>query len=136
MATEAQTCAIGILTILVALHLSRVLYKSTLFLQNKPNLLDAQMNVTSFYTVDYEKTGLSDKGKTNPIQSQYKAKTNPIPEMSKMNVTSILTKVYENETAFRLRQNKPNTNPIKPKKFPAILMFSFSLLLICKQFVQ
>ena len=30
MATEAQTCAIGIITILIALHLSRVLYKSNL----------------------------------------------------------------------------------------------------------
>jgi len=27
---------------------------------------------------------------------------------AQMNVTSILTKDYENETAFRLRQNKPN----------------------------
>ncbi len=34
-----------------------------------------------------------------------------------MNATSILTKDYENETAFALRQNKPNSNPIpeKPK---------------------
>ncbi len=79
MATEAQTCAIGILTILnilVALHLSRALYKSTLFMQNKPNLLDAQMNVTSFYTVDYENDNTfrlpENKANTNPIQSQYK----------------------------------------------------------------
>jgi len=49
MAAEAQ-----ILNILVALHLSRVLYKSTLFMQNKPNLLDAQMNVGSVITKDYE----------------------------------------------------------------------------------
>ncbi len=34
-----------------------------------------------------------------------------------MNVTSILTKDYENETAFALRQNKPNSNPIKPTGF-------------------
>ncbi len=57
MATEAQTCAIGIITILnilVALHLSRVLYKSTLFMQNKPNLPNAQMNVNKVLTKDYE----------------------------------------------------------------------------------
>jgi hypothetical protein len=47
-------------------------------MQNKPNLPAPQMNVTSFYTVDYEKTGLSDKRKTKPIQTQYKANTNPI----------------------------------------------------------
>jgi len=30
------------------------------------------MNVNTVITKDYEKTGLSDKGKTNPIQTQYK----------------------------------------------------------------
>ena len=49
MVAEAQ-----ILNILVALHLSRVLYKSTLFMQNKPNLLNAQINVTSVITKDYQ----------------------------------------------------------------------------------
>jgi len=39
MAAEAQI--ITVLNILVALHLSRVLYKSTLFMQNKANLLNA-----------------------------------------------------------------------------------------------
>jgi hypothetical protein len=47
-----------------------------------------------------------------PNQTQYKANTKPIqtqfPKSQKMNVTSILTKDYENETAFRLRQIKPN----------------------------
>jgi len=66
-------------------------------MQNKPNLPDAQMNVTSFYTKDYENVPLRRCGKTKPIQSQYKANTNPIPEKPKMNVTSILTKDYENE---------------------------------------
>ena len=54
MTTEAQIYAIGIITILVALHLSRVLCKSTLFMQNKANLLDAQINVTSVKTKYYE----------------------------------------------------------------------------------
>jgi len=81
MTTEAQTCAIGILTILnilVALHLSRALYKSTLFLQNKPNLLDTQMNVSSVLTKDYEnksnwKLG-ENKANTNPIKPNFKGK--------------------------------------------------------------
>ncbi len=41
-------------------------------MQNKPNLPDAQMNVTSFYTKDYENVPLRRCGKTNPIQSQNK----------------------------------------------------------------
>ena len=75
------TCAIGIITILnilVALHLSRVLYKSTLFLQNKPNLLNAEMNVSYDYRKDYENKRLREhpknKANSNPIQTQ----TNPI----------------------------------------------------------
>ena len=52
-------------------------------MQNKPNLPKAQMNVTSFYTVDYENEHLRWAGKTNPIQTQYKANTNPIPEKPK-----------------------------------------------------
>ncbi len=66
-------------------------------MQNKPNLLNAQMNITSFITEDYENKRLVDAAKTNPIQTQYKANTNPIPKTPKMNVTSILTKDYENE---------------------------------------
>jgi hypothetical protein len=68
-----------------ALHLSRNLYKSALFMQNKPNFRKSQMNVNSVYTVDYEKRTLGERGKnkpnSNPIQSQsnpIKAKTNPI----------------------------------------------------------
>jgi len=81
-------------------------------MQNKPNFLKAKMNVTSFYTVDYEnksnwKLG-ENKANTKPIQSQYKANTNPIPERPKMNENLFATKVYENITTFRLEQNKPN----------------------------
>ena len=53
------------------------------FMQNKPNLPDAQMNVTSFYTVDYENKSNWKLGENKPNQSQYKANTNPIPEISK-----------------------------------------------------
>ncbi len=66
-------------------------------MQNKPNFPNALINVTSFYAVDYENKRLYRCVKTNPIQSQYKANTNPIPKTPKMNVTSILTKDYENE---------------------------------------
>jgi len=68
-----------LLSAIVALHLSRVLYKFPLFVQNKPNLLDALMNVNKVLTRDYEnksnwKLG-ENKANTNPI----KANTNPIP---------------------------------------------------------
>gem|GEM_PF-813094 len=67
-----------------------------LIMQNKPNLPDAQMNVNKVLTKDYENKTLGGSGKnkanskliqtqsnpikanTNPKQSQYKPKTNPI----------------------------------------------------------
>ncbi len=65
MSTEAQ-----ILNILIALHLSRVLYKSTLFMQNKPNLPDAQMNVYKVLTRDYENIANSKLCENKPNQTQ------------------------------------------------------------------
>jgi len=35
-------------------------------------------------------------------------KTNPISVKPKVNVSSFLTKDYENESAFRVQENKPN----------------------------
>jgi len=82
-------------------------------MQNKPNLPAPQMNVSSVLTKDYENKRLADAAKTNPIQSQYKANTNPIPEKPKMKLNSYSTKDYENETAFRPQKNKPNqTQPV------------------------
>ena len=56
---------------LVPLHLSRTLYKSHLFMQNKPNLLDAQMNVSSILTTDYENKSNWTLGENKPNQSQF-----------------------------------------------------------------
>ena len=68
-------------------------------MQNKPNLLDAQMNVNTVITKDYEnksnwKLG-ENKPNSKPIQTQYKPKTNPIPKGPKMNENLFATKVYE-----------------------------------------
>ncbi len=60
-------------------------------LTNKPNLLDGQMNVSSFITTNYEQRTMNYEIKTNPIQSQFKPNTKPIQT-----------------------QNKPNTKPNKP----------------------
>jgi len=76
-------------------------------MQNKPNLLAPQMNISSILTKDYE-------NETAFRLRQYKPNTNPIPEMSKMKLNFYSTKGYENETAFGLRQNKPNQTQSNP----------------------
>jgi len=91
-------------------------------MQNKPNLPAPQMNASSFITKDYENKRLADVAKTNPIKPNFirhslgEGGTKPIQtqfaEKPKMNENLFATKVYENETTFALRQNKPNTNPI------------------------
>jgi len=86
MATEAQTLANRRLGRRIVLNLGHFDFEivsdfdirisdfnhSGCFMQNKPNLPDARMNVTSFYTVDYENERLRRTGKTKPIQSQSK----------------------------------------------------------------
>jgi len=126
---------------LCPLHLSRTLYKSPLFMQNKPNFQDVQMNVTTLLIMAYEifipLAGYKNKPNSNPIKpnlkraqmninslitkdyrkkddftvQKNKANSNPISESPKMNVNVFTTKDYENKTAFRLRKNKPNSNP-------------------------
>ena len=96
MSTEAQI--LTILNILVALHLSRALYKSTLFMQNKPNLC-------VFWAKNsyYEKK----QTQTNPIQTQNKA--------------IFCTKNRPQS------QNKPNPNPISSgSRHPKFTRHSFS----------
>jgi len=79
------------------------------------------MNLNSYLTKDYENKQLCRCVKTNPIQSQYKAKTNPIPERPKMNVNSFITKDYRKNDAFAVQKNKANTNPIKPNFKPNLV---------------
>jgi len=113
-------------------------------MQNKANLLDAQMNVNSILTKDYERNDIfavrKNKANSNPIKpnlrnakmnvnslitKDYRKKddfavrknkpnSNPISVKPKMNVTTFLTKEYENISNCSLAENKPNTNPIKP----------------------
>ncbi len=68
MPAEAQI--LTILNILVALHLSRALYKSTLFMQNKAILPDAQMKVSSVLTKDYENDNTFRLPENKPNQTQ------------------------------------------------------------------
>jgi len=62
-------------TVLGPLHLSRILYKSTLFMQNKPNFPKSQMNVNPYNTTDYENnsnwTFGQNKPNSNPMSKQF-----------------------------------------------------------------
>ncbi len=100
-----------LLSAIVALYLSRVLYKSTLFMQNKPNFDKGQNKPNPLYKRDLRKFyTLSD----NEKQTQNK----PNLLDAQMNVSSILTKDYENKRLCRRGENKPNSNPIKPNFKP------------------
>ena len=90
---------------LAPLHLSRTLYKSPLFMQNKPNFQKSQMNVSILSKMDYE-------NKSNWTLGENKPNSNPISSKAKMNANVFITKDYENETAFRPKKTNPNkANP-------------------------
>jgi len=81
MAAEPQFCLFPfnfLLSAFAPLHLSRVLYKSTLFMQNKPNFRKAEMNISPVKTMNYEQLTINYANKNKPNQTQYKANTNPI----------------------------------------------------------
>ena len=56
-------------------------------------------------------------GKTNPIQSQSKPIKANLPD-DQMNVTTFLTKDYENISNWTVDENKANTNPIRTQYEP------------------
>ena|GEM_PF-4097342 len=66
--------------------------KITLFMQNKPKLPKARMNLTHYSKESYNDLSPLPTPKNKPKQSQIKAKTNP-----------------------KQSQNKPNSNPNKSK---------------------
>ena len=70
------------------LHLSRVLYKSNLFMQNKPNFQNSQMNVNPYNTTDYER-------KRNWTLGQNKPNSNPI--LKRMNVNFCAAWYYKSK---------------------------------------
>jgi hypothetical protein len=75
---------------LAPLHLSRILYKSTLFMQNKPNFQKAKMNVNIYNIKDYQNfiplAGYKNKPNSNPIK--------PNLLKTQMNVNLTLTMDY------------------------------------------
>ena len=75
-------------------HLTNESIKNNLIIQNKPNLLNAQMNVNKAITKDYENIHLHRSRKNKPNSNPIKPKTKPI---------------------------KAKTNPIKPNFKPGAL---------------
>ena len=60
-----------------ALHLSRVLYKSHLFMQNKANFRKARMKLSFYLTRDYENIANWTLGENKPNSKPIKPNTNP-----------------------------------------------------------
>ena len=100
-----------LLSVLGPLHLSRILYKSTLFMQNKPNFQDAQMNVNSLLTIDYENKSNWTLGENKPNSNPNK----PNCRKGKIDAKCVFTKDYRKKDDFTVRINKPNSNPISEK---------------------
>ncbi len=109
-----------------------------LFMQNKPNFQDTQMNVNIYYTKAYNNETASGSRKNKPNQTQFAKSPNECKlnfnkglqkkrcfhrpnkqtqflQMPKMDVNVYVIEDYENETAFRLQKNKPNSNPISER---------------------
>jgi len=79
IATQPQTCAIGIIanrcnaqkstsTRFLSMSLGK---PADCFMQNKPNLLDAQMNLSSVKTMNYEQITMNNANKNKPNQTQF-----------------------------------------------------------------
>ncbi len=76
-----------------------------LFMQNKPNFQDAQMNVSNIITMIYQifipLAGQKNKPNSNPNKANLRK--------AKMNVNLTLTKDYRKKDDFVVRINKPNS---------------------------
>jgi len=79
--------------------------RATINMQNKPNLLNARMNVTSFYTVDYENKSNWKLGENKPNSKPIKANTNPI----KANTRPIQTQYKAKQSQFQRQKNAAST---------------------------
>ena len=62
------------LSSIVALHLSRALYKFTLFMRNKPNFQKPKMNANLYSTKTYENKTLGGRRQNKPNQTQFRTR--------------------------------------------------------------
>jgi len=103
---------------LAPLHLSRTLYKSPLFMQNKPNFQDVQMNVTILLIMAYENfiplAGYKNKPNSNPIRQAcvvcegVAGLIKPNCRKGEIDTKCVFTKDYRKKDDFAVRINKPN----------------------------
>jgi len=75
-----------------------------LFMQNKPNFQDAQINVNSYMKSKYEKLDTWLSGKNKPNSNPNK----PNLQKAKMNVNLYDIEDYRKKDDFKVRINKPN----------------------------
>jgi len=98
------------------LYLSRILYKSALFMQNKPNSLNVRIYINIYATKNYNNfiplAGQKNKPNSNPIK--------PNSQKAQMNVNSFTTEDYRKKDDFAVRKNKPNSNPIQTQSKPIL----------------
>jgi len=73
-------------------------------MQNKPNLLDAQMNLNIYYTKAYNNETAFRWGKNKPNSNPIK----PNLQKAKMNVNLYVIEDYRKKDDFIVRINKPN----------------------------
>ena len=88
-------------------------------MQNKPNLLDAQMNVTKVLTRDYENI-------SNWKLGENKANTKPIkPNFpnAKMNIALYPETNYERKGLYGCRKNKPNQTQFHTQRLSKLFLF-------------
>jgi hypothetical protein len=95
-------------------------------MQNKPNVKDAKMNVTSFITSKYAKLDNWLNQTNKPNQTQFKPKRSQFPKGQKMNVNVYYSVGYNKITAFRRKK----TNPNKPKLIRAYCVRAYSRISI------
>ena len=78
-------------------------------MQNKPNCPDAQMNVTTNITKDYEKKSNPALGENKPNSKPNKANV----KKAKIGATICATGSYQNKPLQSLPQNKPKQSQIQ-----------------------
>ncbi len=96
---------------------------SPLFMQNKPNFPNTRMNVTPVAIKNYSENDVLAPPKTNPIQTQFKAKTKPIGWTLKMNITPFITSDYIKKRSFSPKKTNPIQTQFKPNSNPNIPNF-------------
>jgi len=75
-------------------------------------------------------------GKNEPKTNPNEPKTNPNEakfKKAKMNVTSYITKEYENKSNWALYENEPKTNPNKPNACPPRCLAGLSAISVAGQ---